>query len=60
LADLDQADALRIVVQTQPRLTVVADDVCLINVFALKQSDQPSDASIPLIGDVRQHQRQIE
>ncbi len=60
LANLDQADPLSIVVQAQPGLAVFTDDVCLINACVLKQSEQPFDASIPLIRDVRQHQRQIQ
>jgi hypothetical protein len=57
LTDRYQADALRIIVQAQP--PVFADDVYTINVFALGQRYQPSDAGIPLIRGVRQHQRQI-
>ena len=60
LADFRQTDALRVVVQAQPRLAVFPDDMCLVNILALKQRDQPLDAGIPLVGNVRQHQRQIE
>ena len=60
LADFRQADALGVVMQTQPRLAVFANDMCLVNVLALKQRGQPRDAGIPLVRNVRQHQRQIE
>ena len=60
LADFNQADALRIVMQAQPRLAVFANDMRLINVFALEQRNQSFDAGIPLVRDVRQHERQIE
>ena len=60
LADFSQADALRVVMQAQPRLAVFADDMRLINVLALEQRDQSLDAGIPLVRDVRQHERQIE
>ena len=46
--------------QTQPCPAVFPDDVRLLNVLALKQGDQALDACIPLVGDVRQYQRQIE
>ena len=46
--------------QAQPRLAVFADDMCLVNVLTLKQRDQSFDAGIPLVRDVRQHERQIE
>lgn len=37
-------------------LAIFTDDVCLINVRVLKQSEHPFDASNPLIRDVPQHQ----
>ena len=60
LADVSQADALRVVMQAQPRLALFVDDMRLVNVLALKKRDQSFDAGIPLVRDVRQHERQIE
>ena len=60
LADFSQADVLGVVMQAQPRLAVFANDMCLIDVLALKQRNQSFDAAVPLVRDVRQHERQIE
>ena len=46
--------------QAQPRLAVFANDVRLVNVLALKQRNKSLDAGIPLVRDVRQHERQIK
>lgn len=46
--------------QTEPRLATFVNDMGLVDVLALKKRGQPRDASIPLVGNVWQHQRQIE
>ena len=60
LADFNQADPLRIIMQAQPRLAVFANDVRLVKVLVLKQRNQSFDAGIPLVRDMRQYERQVE